>query len=86
MQYIYDIKFGMLPLRENEISLRNGMAVLRACAGVHLGRNTACSHFSRVFKSLKPSTLREIVDFSSTPHFSHLNTTDNRYICIKCTV
>jgi len=30
--YIYTIKFGMLQVRENEISLRNGLVVLRICA------------------------------------------------------
>jgi len=35
MRYVYDIKFGMLQVRENEISLRKwsgGIAQLRWCA------------------------------------------------------
>jgi len=30
MPYIHDIKFGMLQMRENEIPLRKGLAVMRS--------------------------------------------------------
>jgi len=34
MRYIYDIKFGMLQVRENEISLRkNSLVMLRTLEG-----------------------------------------------------
>jgi len=38
--YIYNIKFKMLEVHENEIARRNCLAVLRNCAVVHLRGNT----------------------------------------------
>jgi len=44
----YDIKIGLLQVRENEISLRTwsaGTAHLRSCAVAHLRRNSGLSAF-----------------------------------------